>query len=93
MSGRVVASEQAKAEIKGLEADFTQGIADLRSKFSRRNSVLTDPLQWDGTHANTYKSQVIPQVQSLLSKWDTDVKQLSTQINKILADIMMAGGN
>ena len=93
MPGRVVASEQAKAEIKGLEADFAQGISDLRSKFGRRNAVLTDPLQWDGTHANTYKSQVIPQVQSLLNKWDQDVKQLSTQINRILADIMAAGGN
>ena len=93
MSGRVVASEQAKAEIKGLEADFNAGIADLRTKFGRRNSVLTDPMQWDGQHANTYKSQVVPQVQNLLQKWDQDVKQLSTQINKILADIMTAGGN
>jgi hypothetical protein len=93
MSGRVVASEQAKAEITGLEGDFTQGIADLRSKFARRNSVLTNPLEWDGRHAQTYKSQVIPQVESLLKKWDADVKQLSTQINRILADIMTAGGN
>jgi hypothetical protein len=93
MPGKVVASEQAKAEIKGLEADFTGGIADLRSKFARRNSILTNPMEWDGTHANTYKSQVVPQVQQLLGKWDEDVKQLSTQVNKILADIMAAGGN
>ena len=93
MSGRVVASDQAKAEITGLESDFAQGIADLRAKFGRRNSVLTDPLQWDGKHANTYKSQIIPQVEGLLKKWDADVKQLSTQINRILADIMAAGGN
>jgi len=93
MSGRVVASEQAKAEITGLESDFAQGISDLRSKFARRNSVLTNPLEWDGRHAQTYKSQVIPQVESLLKKWDADVKQLSVQINRILADIMQAGGN
>jgi hypothetical protein len=93
MSGRVVASEQAKAEITGLESDFAQGIADLRSKFARRNSVLTNPLEWDGRHAQTYKSQVIPQVEGLLKKWDADVKQLSVQINRILADIMSAGGN
>jgi len=93
MSGRVVASSQAKAEITGLESDFAQGIADLRAKFARRNSVLTNPLEWDGHHAQTYKSQVIPQIESLFKKWDTDVKQLSVQINRILADIMAAGGN
>ena len=93
MPGRVVASEQAKAEITGLEGDFTQGVADLRAKFARRNSVLTDPMHWDGRHAQTYKSQVIPQVEGLLKKWDTDVKQLGTQINRILADIMAAGGS
>ena len=93
MSGRVVASDQAKAEIIGLEGDFTQGVADLRAKFARRNSVLTNPLEWDGRHAQTYKSQVIPQVEGLLKKWDADVKQLSVQINRILADIMSAGGN
>jgi hypothetical protein len=92
-SGRVVASDQAKAEITGLESDFAQGIADLRSRFARRNAVLTNPLEWDGRHANTYKSQVIPQVEGLLKRWDADVKQLSTQINRILADIMAAGGN
>jgi hypothetical protein len=93
MSGKVVASEQAKAEITGLEGDFNQGIADLRSKFARRNSVLTNPLEWDGRHAQQYKSQVVPQVEGLLKKWDADVKQLSVQINRILADIMTAGGN
>ena len=65
----------------------------MRSKFARRNSVLTNPLEWDGRHAQTYKSQVIPQVEGLLKKWDADVKQLSVQINRILADIMQAGGN
>jgi hypothetical protein len=93
MSGRVVASDSAKAEIKGLEADFTQGISDLRAKFGRRNAVLTNPNEWDGQHAQRYQNQVVPQVQSLLSKWDNDVKQLSTQINTILSDIMAAGGN
>jgi hypothetical protein len=83
----------AKQEITGLEADFSQGIADLTAKFGRRNAVLTNPQNWDGRHANTYKAEVVPQVQSLLKKWDSDVKQLSTQINRILADIMTAGGN
>jgi hypothetical protein len=93
MAPRVVASETAKAEINGLESDFTQGIAELRAKFNRRNTVLTNPLEWDGHHAQTYKAQVVPQVQGLLNKWDNDVKQLGTQINRILADIMAAGGN
>jgi hypothetical protein len=93
MSGRVAASESAKAEIKGVEADFTQGIADLRARFARRNAVLTNPMEWDGTHANTYKTQVIPQVEGLLKKWDSDVQQLTNQINRILAGIMAAGGN
>lgn len=93
MSGRVVATDQARAEITGLESDFNQGIADLRSRFARRNSVLTNPLQWDGRHAQTYKSQVVPQIEGLFKKWDADVQQLSTSINRILADIMAAGGN
>lgn len=92
-SGRVVASDSAKAEITGLEGDFAQGIAELRAKFARRNAVLTNPLEWDGRHANTYKTQVVPQVEGLLKKWDADVKQLGAQINRILADIMAAGGN
>ena len=92
-SGRVVASDSARAEISGLEGDFAQGIADLRSRFARRNAVLTNPMEWDGRHANTYKTQVVPQVECLLKKWDADVKQLGAQINRILADIMAAGGN
>jgi hypothetical protein len=93
MAGRVVATDQAKAEITGLEGDFTQGIAELRAKFARRNSVLTNPMEWDGRHAQTYKAQVVPQVEGLLKKWDGDVKQLSVSINRILSDIMLAGGN
>ncbi len=93
MAPRVAASESAKAEITGLEGDFTNGISDLRSKFHRRNAVLTNPMEWDGRHANTYRTQVIPQVEGLLGKWDNDVKQLSASINRILADIMAAGGN
>ena len=93
MSGRVVASDAARAEIKGLEGDFAQGIADLRTKFNRRNAVLTNPNEWDGQHAQRYQNQVVPQVQGLLSKWDSDVKQLSAHINSILSDIMTAGGN
>ncbi len=93
MPARVVGSDSAKTEITGLENDFTQGIADLRSKFARRNTILTNPNEWDGRHAQTYRSQVVPQVEGLLKKWDSDVKQLSASINRILADIMTAGGN
>jgi hypothetical protein len=90
--GRVAASVQARTAIKGVETDFTNGITDLRSRFQSRNSVLTNPQEFDGPYADRYKAEVVPQVQQYLAKWDNDVKELTTKIDQILHGIMQAGG-
>jgi uncharacterized protein YukE len=89
---RVAGSDEARAKIQWLEQQFSQGISDLRGKFGQANTVLEDPQHFDGPAAMQYKTQAVPEIQNLLNQWDQQVQKLSQDLNKIISNIMVAGG-
>jgi hypothetical protein len=92
-AGRVTGSQEAKQEIQQMKQDFQNDLNTMKSQFSKHNSILSDPNHWEGRHAQEYRNNIAPQINNMLNKWQNDFTQLATQMDKIMQDILTAGGN
>lgn len=92
MSGRVLASEEAKAAIRQLQSIISGGLTDQISALNAQGQVLSDPNVWDGPLASQFRSGTWPETRAALEKAKTELEELRGQLEQISSNIMAAGG-
>ena len=92
MSGRVLSSPEAKAAIAQMQQIINSGLEGELSKLNSQGAVLSDPQNWDGPLANTFRSSTWPETKAALEKARTELNELHQQLSKIATNIMTAGG-
>ena len=92
MSDRVLSSGTAKAAIQQMSSIINGGLADQISQLDAKGKELSDPNNWDGPLAETFRSSTWPETKSALDKAKVELDDLRQQLDKISANIMSAGG-
>lgn len=92
MSGRVLASAEAKSAIQQLQSIVSGGLTDQISALNAQGQVLSDPNVWDGPLAVQFRSSTWPETHAALEKAKTELEELRAQLEQIASNIMSAGG-
>lgn len=80
---------QQVAQLRSQVNGNLKGSLDTVTKLA--NNLAADQ-SWRGPYATQYKTQTYPAIQKATAKMHTDLDQLSQALNKIMANIMAAGG-
>lgn len=92
MSDRVLSTEQAKAAIRDIQRIINGGLTDQLRDLDKNGQTLSEPNNWDGPLASTFRSSTWPQTKSALEKCKSELEELHQQLNKIATNIFTAGG-
>lgn len=93
MSIRVLSTDQGKSAIQKVSSILAGGLADQIRALKNEGQTLSDPNVWDGTLAESFRSDTWPSAASNLDAVATSLEELQREIAVINTDIMMAGGN
>jgi hypothetical protein len=91
--GRVLADGVAENASKKFLNTVHNDLPNSLKALTDAGRDLTDPQHWDGKAAQDFRSNIWPKVQSDLSKMQASLTDLQGQVDKILVNIMRAGGN
>ena len=92
MSDRVLSTEEAKAAIRDIQRIINGGLTEQLSQLDTNGQKLSQPDNWDGPLATTFRSQTWPQTKAALEKCKAELEDLHQQLNKIATNIFTAGG-
>jgi uncharacterized protein YukE len=92
MSGRVLSTPEAKAAITQMQGIINHGLEEQLGKLDAQGKVLSEPQNWDGPLAITFRQDTWPQTKAALEKARTELNELHQQLSKIATNIMTAGG-
>ena len=92
MSGRVLSTPEAKAAITALQRIINGGLQTELNNLNTQGQALSDPHNWDGPLANTFRTSTWPETKAALDKARTELDDLHQQLQKIATNIMTAGG-
>jgi uncharacterized protein YukE len=92
MSSRVLSTDAAKAAIQQIQAIINGGLTEQISKLDSQGKVLSEPNNWDGPLAETFRNDTWPTTNSALQKAVTQLNDLHKQLNTIATNIFSAGG-
>lgn len=92
-SARVLADSVAENASKKFLNTVNNDLPNSLKALNDAGKDLTDPQHWDGKVAQDFRANVWPKVQSDLTKMQSSLKDLQGQVDKILVNIMKAGGN
>jgi uncharacterized protein YukE len=93
MSQRVVASAQAKQAATQMQQVLSGQLQDTLRRLDQLGTTLSQPNEWDGRLAQQFRSQEWPQVKSANQKMLQQLEQLQQSVQKIVQNIMQAGGD
>jgi hypothetical protein len=91
--GRVLADSTAENASRKFLNTVNNELPNSLKALTDAGRDLADPQHWDGRVAQDFRSNVWPKVQSDLTRMQASLKDLQGQVDKILGDIMKAGGN
>ena len=91
--GRVLADGVAETASKKFLNTVNNDLPNSLKALNAAGRDLTDPQHWDGKAAQDFRTNIWPKVQSDLTKMQSSLTDLQGQVDKILANIMKAGGN
>lgn len=89
---RVLSTETAKSSIRTMSTLINGDLADQIRRLDQEGSTLSQPDVWDGALAVQFRSSW-PTTSRALQSVKTELEQLRIRVEKINADIMVAGGN
>ena len=92
MSDRVLSSQAAKDAIQKIQSIITGGLTEQINALNNEGQQLSDPNNWDGPLAATFRNETWPHTQQSLQKASQDLTELNKQLQKIATDIFQAGG-
>lgn len=92
MTGRVLATQEAKDAISKLQQIINGGFTDQVGQLNVQGQILSDPTKWDGPLAETFRSSTWPETKAALEKAKTELEELRGQLQQISQNIMAAGG-
>ncbi|GAB3740589.1 hypothetical protein GCM10028864_04490 [Microlunatus parietis] len=89
---RVLSTEEAKSAIRQIQAIVTGGLTDQISQLDTQGQKLSQPDNWDGPLAATFRSSTWPETKAALDKAKQELDDLRGQLEKISTNIFSAGG-
>ncbi|MDT3444432.1 MULTISPECIES: pyrophosphorylase [unclassified Pseudofrankia] len=87
---RTVTTPAAQAAARGLGGELP-GLAAITTDLSRHGGTLADPRNWEGPKAQTFRTQVWPEVETTLTNLRTNLDELARSIAEINRRIADAG--
>ena len=92
MSDRVLSSQAAKDAIQKIQSIITGGLTEQINALNNEGQQLSDPNNWDGPLASTFRNETWAHTHQSLQKASQDLTELNKQLQKIATDIFQAGG-
>ncbi len=89
---RVLSTEMAKSSIHTMATIINSDLAEQIRRLDQEGNTLSQPDVWDGLLAVQFRSNWPTTSRALLSV-KAELEQLRIRVEKINADIMVAGGN
>lgn len=89
---RVLSTDAARSAISSMSSIISGGLTDQLNQLDQQGRQLSQPDVWDGALAAQFRS-TWPQTSRTLQTMKADLEELRLRVERINADIMMAGGN
>ena len=93
MPQRVLATEESRSTITQIKQILDGGLQQNIQTLNRLGTTLSDPNVWDGTLAESFRSQIWPECKSSLETTQRELNELQQKLQTIAQNIMQAGGN
>ena len=93
MPARVLATEESRSTITQIKQILDGGLQQNIQNLNRLGTTLSDPNVWDGTLAESFRSQIWPECKSSLETTQRELTELQQKLQTIAQNIMQAGGN
>jgi hypothetical protein len=93
MPTRVLATEESRTTITQIKSILDGGLQQNIQTLTRLGTTLSDPNVWDGTLAESFRSQIWPECKSSLDNSLRELNELHQKLQQIAQNIMQAGGN
>jgi uncharacterized protein YukE len=93
MAARVLATEEARSTITQVKSLLDGGLQQNIETLNRLGTTLSDANVWDGTLAESFRSQIWPECKSSLDTTQRELNELHQKLRTIAQNIMQAGGN
>lgn len=89
---RVLSTTEARQAITRMQSIIAGGLTDQIGQLKTQGQLLSDPNVWDGSLAAQFRGSW-PQTASTLDRITADLAELRARVDRVNADIMLAGGN
>ena len=89
---RVLSTDAARSSIASMSSIINGGLADQIGQLDQQGRQLSQPDVWDGALAAQFRGSW-PQTSRSLQTVKGELDELRQRIERINADIMVAGGN
>lgn len=89
---RVLSTDAARSAISSMSSIINGGLAEQLDQLDQQGRQLSQPDVWDGSLAAQFRS-TWPQTSRSLRTVRADLEELRLRVERINADIMLAGGN
>ncbi len=89
---RVLSTEAAKSSIATMSTIINSDLTEQLRRLDQEGNTLSQPDVWDGSLAIQFRSSW-PTTSRALRNIKAELEQLRVRVEKINADIMVAGGN
>lgn len=89
---RVLSTDAARSAISSMSSIISGGLTDQLNQLDQQGRQLSQPDVWDGALAAQFRS-TWPQTSRTLQTMKADLEELRLRVERINADIMLAGGN
>ena len=93
MPARVLATEESRSTITQIKQILDGGLQQNIQNLNRLGTTLSDPNVWDGTLAESFRSQIWPECKSSLETTQRELNALQQTLQTSAQNIMQAGGN
>lgn len=89
---RVLSTSEAHDAIHRMQAIIGGGLAEQLTQLKTQGQQLCDPNVWDGALAGQFRG-TWPQTATTLDRITAELEELRSRVDRVNADIMLAGGN
>lgn len=89
---RVLSSDAARSAVTSMSAIINGGLSDQIAQLDQQGRQLSQPDVWDGGLATQFRS-TWPEMSKSLQTMRTQLDELRQRVERINADIMVAGGS
>ncbi len=89
---RVLSTEAAKSSVRTMSTIINSDLTEQLRRLDQEGHTLSQPDVWDGSLAIQFRS-TWPTTAKALQNVKAELEQLRVKVEKINADIMVAGGN